>query len=101
MIDNGYVEGARERCELLHSIDVLDCEAERAHVVDRVSRFRTHRKVHISADFTQVLRNRGKDTIYGTFGQQRNFSIRARRPAASTHTLSGILYVARQHSIEV
>lgn len=56
---------------------------------------------YLSLDGSSVLRNRGKDTIYGTLGQQRHFSVRARRPAASTSTLSGILYVARQHSIEV
>jgi hypothetical protein len=57
---------------------------------------------YLSVDGTSVVRNRGKDTIYGTLGQPRHFSIRARRLVApSTATLSGTLYVARQHSIEV
>jgi hypothetical protein len=59
---------------------------------------------YLSADGTTVTRNRGKDVIYGTLGQQRHFSIRARRvssPLGSTNTLSGVLYVSRQHSIEV
>jgi hypothetical protein len=57
---------------------------------------------YLSIDGTSVLRNKGKDTIYGTLGQPRHFSIRVRRTVApSTATLSGVLYVARQHSIEV
>jgi hypothetical protein len=56
---------------------------------------------YLSVDGTSVLRNRGKDTIYGTLGQQRHFSIRIRKPFSTTNTLSGQLYVARQHSIEV
>lgn len=57
---------------------------------------------YLSLDGSTVVRNRGKDTIYGTLGQARHFSIRARRLVApSTATLSGTLYVARQHSIEV
>lgn len=58
---------------------------------------------YLSLDGTSVLRNKGKDTIYGTLGQQRHFSIRVRRAngLGSVGTLSGVLYVARQHSIEV
>lgn len=56
---------------------------------------------YLSIDGTSVLRNKGKDTIYGTLGQPRHFSIRLERPITATATFSGVLYVARQHSIEV
>lgn len=58
---------------------------------------------YLCVDGTSQARNRGKDTIYGTLGQPRHFSVRLRRTNAVTlgHTLSGTLYVARQHSIEV
>lgn len=56
---------------------------------------------YLSIDGTSVARNRGKDTIYGTLGQPRHFSIRLERPITATATFSGVLYVARQHSIEV
>ena len=56
---------------------------------------------YLSIDGTSVARNKGKDTIYGTLGQPRHFSIRLERPIATALTFSGVLYVARQHSIEV
>ena len=56
---------------------------------------------YLSIDGTSVARNKGKDTIYGTLGQQRHFSIRLERPITATATFSGVLYVQRQHSIEV
>lgn len=56
---------------------------------------------YLSLDGSSVARNRGKDTIYGTLGTQRHFSVRLRRPITSNATFSGVLYVARQHSIEV
>lgn len=56
---------------------------------------------YLSFDGSSVARNRGTDTIYGTLGQPRNFSVRLRRPATTTASFSGVLYVARQHSIEV
>ena len=56
---------------------------------------------YLSIDGTSVARNKGKDTIYGTLGQPRHFSIRLERPITTSATFSGVLYVARQHSIEV
>ena len=56
---------------------------------------------YLSVDGTSVNRNKGKDTIYGTLGQPRHFSIRLERPITASATFSGVLYVARQHSIEV
>ncbi|MBV8722260.1 MAG: hypothetical protein JO277_08930 [Candidatus Eremiobacteraeota bacterium] len=47
----------------------------------------------------------GQSAIFGTAGVERHFAIRVRRgnvaPGGSTSTVRGVLYVARQHSIEV
>ena len=56
---------------------------------------------YLSSDGTTVARNVGTDTIYGTLGQPRHFSVRLRRDTATTVSMAGVLYVARQHSIEV
>ena len=56
---------------------------------------------YLSLDGTSVARNRGTDTIYGTLGQPRHFSVRLRRPGTTTASFSGVLYVGRNHSIEV
>lgn len=63
--------------------------------------FNTQLLPYLSLDGSSVPRNRGTDTIYGTLGQPRNFSVRLRRPATTTASFAGVLYVARQHSIEV
>jgi hypothetical protein len=56
---------------------------------------------YLSLDGTSVNRNRGTDTIYGTLGQKRDFAVRLRRPTTTTASFSGVLYVCRNHSIEV
>ena len=56
---------------------------------------------YLSADGTSVNRNVGTDTIYGTLGQPRHFSVRLRRPNTATGSMAGVLYVGRNHSIEV
>lgn len=56
---------------------------------------------YLSADGTKVARNVGTDTIYGTLGQARHFSVRLRRPILATASMAGVLYVSRNHSIEV
>lgn len=56
---------------------------------------------YLSQDGSSVARNRGADTIYGTLGQKRDFAVRLRRPGTSTVSYSGVLYVCRNHSIEV
>jgi hypothetical protein len=63
--------------------------------------FSTQLLPYLSLDGTSVARNRGTDTIYGTMGQPRQFAVRLRRPALTTASFSGVLYIGRNHSIEV
>jgi hypothetical protein len=63
--------------------------------------FRVPLLPYLSADGTTVNRNLGTDTIYGTLGQPRHFSVRLRRNVANIISMGGVLYVGRNHSIEV
>lgn len=56
---------------------------------------------YLSADGTTVARNLGTDVIYGTLGQPRHFAVRLRRNITTTQSMAGVLYVGRNHSIEV
>lgn len=56
---------------------------------------------YLSFGGTSVSRNIGTETIYGTLGQPRHFSVRLRRNASNTTSMAGVLYVSRNHSIEV
>jgi hypothetical protein len=55
--------------------------------------------------FTPLAQFSGHEAIYGTTalsaGAPRHFAVRMRRRGAATCTVSGTLYVQRQHSIEV
>lgn len=52
-----------------------------------------------------LFQKAGQDAIYGTAGVLRHFSVRVRRSGITTgdinQTIRGVLYVSRQHSIEV
>jgi hypothetical protein len=64
----------------------------------------TRLKVLNTAGTTQFAKG-GFSAIYGTLGIERHFSVRVRKANASgvatTTSVRGTLYVARQHSIEV
>lgn len=48
-----------------------------------------------------VFQKAGHSAVYGTAGIIRDFAIRVRRTGTSGTTIHGVLYVQRQHSLEI
>lgn len=49
-----------------------------------------------------VFQKAGQSAVFGTTGILRDFAVRVRRPSANTGvTMHGVIYVQRQHSMEV
>ncbi len=59
---------------------------------------------YLTVGGSSVATKAGNEAIYGTAGSLRHFSVRVRRgvgQAGGNVTVAGVLYVQRQHSIEV
>lgn len=48
-----------------------------------------------------VFQKAGQSAVFGTTGSPRHFAVRVRRTGTNTTTIRGVVYVQRQHSIEV